>query len=90
MRLRSIRTGYQFQFHGIGRFCRAVFECQCEPLFTAGQVGIRVPESVQIGTAPEGLAGLCAVLFAGMMDQNDGAVMGSLKFSHETEQFRNI
>ena len=85
MRLRSIRTRDQFQFDGIGRFGRAVLECQRQPLFTAGQVGIGVTESVQIGAAPEGLAGLCAVFFTGMMDQDDGAVISSLKFSHETE-----
>jgi hypothetical protein len=54
---------YQIEFEGIGRFSRPVFECQHKPLFTTGQICIGITESVQIGAAPERLAGFKLSIF---------------------------
>ena len=63
-----------------------MFEGEEELVVFSDEVGVAIAESVKVAGATEGLSELCAVLFAHVMDEDDGHVELSLELSEEAEE----
>ena len=63
-----------------------MFEGEEELVVFSDEVGVAIAESVKVAGATEGLPELCAVLFAHVMDEDDGHFELSLELSEEAEE----
>jgi hypothetical protein len=67
-----------------------VFHGEEELVCFSYEVGIAVSEGVEVSGASEGLTELCAVLFAHVVDEDDGHLESALQFTQEAEQCGDV
>ncbi|NIU30982.1 MAG: hypothetical protein GWN82_09760, partial [Gemmatimonadetes bacterium] len=56
-----------------------MFDGEDDVLAATGEIGVRVPEGVDVGASSKGEAGVGAVLLGGVVDEEDGEVEASLE-----------
>ena len=81
MSVRTVGATDKFDLQGFGSRSGAVFEGQGQALPAPGQIEIGVTESMQIRASPQILSSQESLLFAGMVDEHDGALMAALQVS---------
>ncbi|MBK8979613.1 MAG: hypothetical protein IPM29_27245 [Planctomycetes bacterium] len=82
----AIGIGDQVEDQRLGRSGRAVLDRQDDVVAVAGEVGIAVADRVQIAAAAQRLAGLRALLLAGVVDEHHGGVEAALEVADVAEQ----
>lgn len=83
--VRSVVVGDEGEGDGIGFRSEAVFHGEEELVRFSYEVGVGVSEGVEVSGAPEGLAELCAVFFAHVVDEDDGHLEATLQFAQEAQ-----
>ena len=86
----AVRAGDESDGERVGRGGSAVFDGEHEVVVSSRQVRVIISKSVQITRPSEGLSWLRTVLFAGVVDEDDGGVEAALELAHVAKQPRDF